>query len=136
MPSIPKLVFLSFIIFSVSVLALADTVETEVGVGANPGSLPPQICVLSRTVIVNPTLLWADAPTINIFNVRISMYAFTGEQIETKIVVRDPNGALDIGTAFVGINGAAEVLCNPDSLPYMCDGLRPTGANQNAVRSE
>src|SRR3989338_3536333 len=102
MRKLATFVALFAMVLATTPLALADVVETEVGVGAQPSALQPQICVYDRNVKigilnVNGDALWADAPTINIFDLRISMYAFTGEQIEYVVVVRDPNGALDIG---------------------------------------
>ncbi|MBI4173370.1 MAG: hypothetical protein HY519_01495, partial [Candidatus Aenigmarchaeota archaeon] len=108
-----------------SAFALADVVTVGVGAGAAPGNFDPKICVYDRTLIVSPDNLGQDAPTINVLELRTSNYLFTGEQIEYLVVVRDYNGALDIGHAFIQLNGSAEVVCNPDDLPSSCDGLTP-----------
>ena len=122
--------------------AIADVVVSEIPIGAAPGDQDPQICVYDRTVTITPgdyydgdnidwsaTGLGADAPTINVLNLRPGQYAFTGEQIRYDIVVRDPNGALDIGHAFLRVDEGPEVICNEQSLPETCDALRITGAN-------
>ncbi len=108
------------------------------------GIVPPpepvinsQICVYQRNVTITPDELDADAPTINVLNLRAGSYAWNGEQMSWLVVVRDPDGALDIGQAYINVESSAEVVCNPLSLPEddpatgmnesSCDGLRPTG---------
>ncbi|MBI2675724.1 MAG: hypothetical protein HYX24_04660 [Candidatus Aenigmarchaeota archaeon] len=80
-----------------------------------------------------PTILGADAPTINVLNLRPGDYAWNGEQLEWFVVVRDPNGELDIGHAYVKVDEGLEVVCNPAFLPSKCDGLRATGDTEKNV---
>ncbi len=121
-----------------SSLALADVVVGGAEVTAQPGNFDPQICVRNRALIISPgnqfyngggfpAILGADAPTINVLNLRPGDYAFNGEQIGWLVVVRDPNGLLDIGHAYVKVDEELEAVCNPAFLPEKCDGLRPTG---------
>ncbi|MBI2675047.1 MAG: hypothetical protein HYX24_01205 [Candidatus Aenigmarchaeota archaeon] len=126
----------------------AATQVGNVGVGAKPGNGDPQICIKSRSVLISPgdffgfgsgspTKLGANAPTINVLNLRPGSYAFNGEQIEFLVIVRDPNGAIDIGQAYVQVNGSLQLVCSPEALPAdntstteredTCNGLRPTG---------
>ena len=105
-----------------STLALADAAFGEFGVGAEPGDQDPKICVKHRNV----TIGWdADPVGINALDYRTSLYAFTGEIIDFTIVVRDPNGALDIGFPKIRVGTQAEVLCNEITIPTNeeCDGL-------------
>jgi hypothetical protein len=102
---------------------LADVAVGEVGAGAQPGDQPPKICIYRRNVIIGTG---ANPPGVNPLDWRTSLYAFTGEQIEYTVVVRDPNGALDIGFLKAYVGDQAEVLANPASLPPSCDGLEDT----------
>jgi hypothetical protein len=91
-------------------LVLADVSVGEVGAGAEPGDQPPKICIQHRNVIIGT---YANPPGINPLDWRTSLYAFTGERIRYVLVVRDPNGALDIGFVKALVGGQAEVLANP-----------------------
>ena len=73
---------------------LADAAFGSFGVGAEPGDQDPRICVKHRDIDIG---LNANPPGVNPLDWRTSLYAFTGEVIKFTIVVRDPNGALDIG---------------------------------------
>jgi hypothetical protein len=76
----------------------------------------------------------ANPPGINPFDYRTSLYAFTGEQIEYTVVVRDPNGALDIGFVKALVGGQEEVLANP--VPFYtdtCDGLGELNPETDAI---
>jgi hypothetical protein len=95
-------------------LVAADVATGTVGTGAGPGDEKPKICVNCRYVFVNG---------INVLQYRTGMYAFTGEQIFFKILVRDPNGALDIGFPRIKVDNRPEVLCNEIPLDGPCDGL-------------
>lgn len=96
-------------------LVAADVATGTVGAGAGPGDEKPKICVGYRSVNVNG---------INILGYRTGQYAFTGEQIFFTILVRDPNGALDIGFPKIRVDNNPEVLCNEMPLPDCpCDGL-------------
>jgi len=109
----------------------ADVAVGETGVGAEPGDQDPRICVKHREVTIGYD---ADPVGINALKYRTGMYAFAGEQIKFHIVVRDPNGALDIGFPKIRVAGAPEVLCNelsewPTSENWNwnnnCDGMGP-----------
>ena len=106
----------------ISGFALADVAVGEVGAGATPGDQVPKICIQHRNIFIGTE---ANPPGINPFDYRTSLYAFTGEQIEYTIVVRDPNGALDIGFVKALVGGQEEVLANPlNTLPNTtCDGM-------------
>ncbi|MEM5828979.1 MAG: hypothetical protein QW480_01935 [Candidatus Aenigmatarchaeota archaeon] len=100
--------------------AFADVVVGEVGIGAQPGDLPPTICIYHRDIEIGTK---ANPPGINPSDYRSSLYAFTGERIKYTVVVRDPNGALDIGYVKAFVGGNEEALANPTNLPSSCNGL-------------
>jgi len=96
-------------------LVAADVATGTVGTGAGPGDEKPKICVGCRYVRVNG---------INKIDYRTGMYAFTGEQIYFELLIRDANGALDIGFPRIRVDNRPEVLCNEIPLPTEpCDGL-------------
>jgi len=92
------------------------------------GDQIPRICVDHRNVIIGTE---ANLAGVNPFDYRTSSYAFSGEQIEFTIVVRDFNGALDIGLPRLAVEDGEfvmpEALCNEISLANIseenCDGL-------------
>ena len=99
----------------VAPVVLADTFPT----GGGPGNSPPQIYMINSSY--NLCGDGASRPDgfdaqvngcVDVFWNREDEYAFTGEQIEWYVVVRDLNGALDILTAHGTIDGLAEVKCN------------------------
>jgi hypothetical protein len=108
--------------------AFADVAVGSVGAGAQPGDQDPTICIQHRDVHIG---MDANPPGVNPYDYRTGMYAFTGEQIEYTIVVRDPNGFIDIGTVTANVDGYAEVLANPGPVipdepnpeVWKCDGL-------------
>ena len=103
--------------------AFADVVTGQVGIGAQPGDLPPTICIYHRNITIGTG---ANPPGVNPLDWRTSLYAFTGEMIEYTVVVRDPNGALDIGFVKAFVGGNEEALANPldpDDYPDTCNGL-------------
>ncbi|MEM5860925.1 MAG: hypothetical protein QXJ20_00825 [Candidatus Aenigmatarchaeota archaeon] len=101
--------------------AFADVVVGEVGIGAQPGDLPPTICIYHRDIEIGTE---ANPPGVNPLDWRTSLYAFTGERIKYTIVVRDPNGALDIGFVKAFVGGHEEALANEIELGTIsCDGL-------------
>lgn len=110
------------LLFAMSGFVLADVATGEVGAGATPGDQVPRICIQHRNVIIG---FDANPPGINTFDYRTGLYAFTGEQIEYTVVVRDPNGALDIGFVKALVGGQEEVLGNPIAAPEFdtCDGM-------------
>jgi len=104
----------------------ADTFPVEAG----PGNLPPEIYLLhsmydicaagniiggSRPYIPDPVTGKQDAQfdgcIVDLSKVRADEYAFTGEQIQFIVLVRDLNGAPDIGYAFFTVDGLNEALC-------------------------
>ncbi|MEM5792891.1 MAG: hypothetical protein QXY45_00840 [Candidatus Aenigmatarchaeota archaeon] len=88
------------------------------------GGYPAGICVKHRNVSIGKD---ANPPGVNPFKYRTGSYAFTGEQIEFTIVVRDPNGAIDIGFPKISVDNQPKVLCNEIPLTsisdYSCDGF-------------
>jgi hypothetical protein len=109
---------------------LADVAVGQVGAGAQPGDQDPRICVYHRDVCIGTC---ANPPGVNPFDYRSSLYAFTGEQLDFTIVVRDPNGALDIGFPKIRVSGAPEVLCNEIHHPEIssCNGMGETRFVEN-----
>lgn len=103
--------------------AFADVANHTVGIGAEPGDLEPTICIYDRDIDIGTQ---ANPPGINLFDYRSSLYAFTGERIKYTVVVRDPNGALDIGYLKAFVGGQEEALSNPTELPRSCNGLGDT----------
>jgi len=97
-------------------LVAADVATGAVGVGAGPGDQEPKICVYKRKVTVDG---------INDCEYRPGQYAFAGESIKFKIVIRDENGALDIGFPKIRVDNQPEVLCNEICIWDIgeCDGL-------------
>jgi hypothetical protein len=104
-----SLVLATLVLSTVIPAGLADVAVGEGGVGAEPGDQDPRICVKHRDVHIG---MDANPPGINPFDYRTGLYAFTGEQLELTVAVRDPNGALDIGFPKIRVGGAPEVLCN------------------------
>ncbi len=104
-------------------LVAADVAVGGVGAGAGPGDQTPRVCVFDRNVIIGTEAQIGSGASINPFDYRVSSYAFTGEQLQFYAVVRDPNGALDIGYLKGRVAGYAEVLCNPTVLPDTCNGM-------------
>jgi len=110
-----------FAVLAVNVLA--DTFPVEAG----PGNLPPEIYLIdsyydicadggnggSRPYIpVNGIQdAQSDGCIVLADELRFDEYAFTGEQIIFKVVVRDLNGAPDIGYAYFTVDGQHEALC-------------------------
>ena len=97
---IAKSFFVLVVLLAMTTMVAAET--ASVGAGATPGDSTPTICVKDRAVTVNG---------VNMLNYRTSLYAFTGEQVEYYIAVRDPNGVADIGPAKIKVNTTPEVLC-------------------------
>ncbi len=97
---IAKSFFVLVVLLAMTTMVAAET--AEVGAGATPGDSTPTICVKDRAVTVNG---------VNMLNYRTSLYAFTGETVGYTIVVRDPNGAADIGYAKIQVGTNPEVLC-------------------------
>lgn len=102
-------------ILSVGLVMSGPTSESSVGVGATPGTSPKKICLHHREVV--------DLDGINVLNYRPGQYAFTGEQLNFYLTVRDPNGMIDFGGLRLLVNGDEEVLCNPIEPIQSCDGL-------------
>jgi len=91
----------------------------SVGAGAAPGDTDPSICVDQRVVGV----MSREGGTINDCSYRTGQYAFEGETISYKVMVRDPNGAEDIGNLHIIVDGYNEVLCVAQAPEPTCDGL-------------
>jgi hypothetical protein len=107
----------------------ADTFPVEAG----PGNLPPEIYLIDSSY----DICYNDAPggsrpyipvngiqdaqydgcIVLCDELRFDEYAFTGEQIIFKVVVRDLNGAPDIGYAYFTVDGQHEALCKEDTTP-------------------
>lgn len=97
-------------------MVTSDPAIGTVVVGAQPGDQDPKICVWRREVNVSGT---------NMMAYRTSQYAFTGETIMFDIVVRDPNGIIDIGFPKIRVADQPEVLCSEftGTPPATCDGM-------------
>lgn len=118
---------LSLVLATMAVsLVAADVAVGGVGASAGLGDQQPRICVYDRNVIIGTQASLGSGASINPFDYRVSSYAFTGEQIQFYAVVRDLNGALDIGFLKARVGGNPEVVCNPASLPYSCNGMGDT----------
>jgi hypothetical protein len=91
-------------------------------VGNGQADQPPRICIDHRDVTIGNQV---DSGGINDIDYRTGMYAFTGEQISYRILVRDPNGAEDIGKVHLRVNGQKEAICSqiPLSEIETCNGL-------------
>ncbi|MBI2675721.1 MAG: hypothetical protein HYX24_04645 [Candidatus Aenigmarchaeota archaeon] len=153
MKGLMLLLLAGIFILGISGFASADAVAGSAGTSAQPGNFDTQVCIHKRIINISPgdffpfvppgeEKLGADAPTINVLDLRPGDYAWNGEMIQFKVIVRDPNGALDIGHAFVRIDDGLEAVCNEipleracnpqvggDEEKCRCDGLRPTGNN-------
>jgi len=102
----------------------ADTFPVEAG----PGNKAPEIYLLESYYDICENDQWGGSrPYIPVGgiqdaqydgcivlhdNIRFDEYAFTGEQIYFKVIVRDLNGAPDIGYAYFTVGGFHEALCN------------------------
>ncbi len=126
------------VLFILSITLLLSTGMAYAGIVPPPEPvINSQICVYQRNVTITPDELDADAPTINVLNLRAGSYAWNGEQMGWLVIIRDPDGAIDIGQAYINVDSSTEVVCNPVPLPEddpatemnesSCDGLRPTG---------
>lgn len=114
-------------------LASADVVIDGVKASSGPGSAY-QICVMNRSIDITPDKLGADGLTINFLNLRPSSYAFIGERLNFTIAIRDDKSSLDIGEAFLLVNGQRRVICNELEIgkDEKCDGLRKSADGQDA----
>jgi hypothetical protein len=120
---------LSLVLATIFVLnaVKADVAGGQIGVGAGPGDQDPRVCVKHRLLCLTPDC-GADpyGASINTIKYRTGLYMFAGETLQYYIVVRDPNGPLDIGTAQIRIGEHAAVLCNRITSwawDYTCDGF-------------
>jgi len=120
------LAFITALLAAAGPCAAVDNVTIgEIQVNVTPGDQDPRICIDSRDVIIGDGA--PSHPGINIFDYRTSLYAFTGEQIEYIVVVRDPNGVDDIGFLKARVNELDETLGT--QVPFSrvsdrdCDGL-------------
>ncbi len=120
------------ILISIGVVT-ADVVVDGVRSASGPDS-GVQICVLNKSVDITPDNLGADGPTINFLNLRPSSYAFIGERLNFTVVARDDRGALNIGDAYLLVNGDERVVCNelPVKEGEKCDGLRKSATGEDA----
>ena len=89
------------------VLAMSGLVAATETIGygdaeAGPGEYAPKIYNCQRYVSLDG---------INPFDLRVGFYAFTGEMIYEGVIVRDPNGADDIGQVMMVVDEEHEVLC-------------------------
>jgi hypothetical protein len=105
------------------VAARADTFPVEAG----PGNLPPEIYLIHSQYDICADAQWggsrpyipvngiqdaqSDGCIVAFDEIRADEYAFTGEQIYFLVVVRDLNGAPDIGYAYFTVDGQHEALC-------------------------
>jgi len=121
-----KLIKILGILLILTLLAdpvFADVAVGETGIGAQPGDQDPRICVEHREVLIGAGV---DPVGINGLAYRTGMYAFAGERLEYTIVVRDPNGALDIGFPKIQV-GEDPYLVYPDWLELMTKGNGEAG---------
>jgi hypothetical protein len=94
----------------------------ETGIGAGPGNSPPQVYLLKKTFDIcnDDSIPGGSVPpsgqqtgcTDFMGELRANEYAFTGEQIAELVAVRDLNGAIDIITAYLQVDGVSVVKCN------------------------
>jgi len=103
-------------------MVLADVATGEVGAGGQQAGQAPRLCIKHRDIIIGTQ---SNPPGVNEFDYRTGMYAFTGEQIEYTVVVRDADGALDIGYVKALVDGHEEALASETSLHGHDDGAQP-----------
>lgn len=117
------LALLTIVFMVTPVLAIEG--EGSVPVGAQPGDQAALLCIKDRNLNIGTAD--TDEPGINPFDYRSGLYAFTGEQLEYIVVVRDFNGADDIGFLYGFVNAGNQVLATEIPLTkvedYSCNGL-------------
>jgi len=124
------LVFLLSLNLVALVAASPDPSISQIPMSAGPGNSKPEVYLIHRDVNVGPPYD-SSGNSVNPFDFRPSLYAFTGEQITYSVVVRDENGASSIDKAVWVRNGGAETLCSPASFPIPSGAL--TGGFNSAT---
>jgi hypothetical protein len=109
------------------VAASPDPTISQIPISAGPNNSKPRVYLIHRDVNVGPPYD-SSGNSVNPFNFRPSLYAFSGEQITYSVVVRDENGASSIDKAVWIRDGSGETLCSPASFP-ISSGALPGGFN-------
>lgn len=94
---------------ALSAVALASPDETAYSIPVNPaqpGNTAPQVTMIERWVDIGADVDGTSS-SINLLDVRMPSYAFTGEKVNYLVLVRDQNGADDIVDAqwVYAVNG-------------------------------
>jgi len=101
------------LMFLVPAMTFADVATGEIGAGGQQTGQTQRLCINHRDVIIGTQ---SNPPGINEFDYRTGMYAFTGEQVEYTVVVRDADGAVDIGYVKALVDGHEEALASETNM--------------------
>jgi len=114
-------------VFALALVMLFTQVRAStIGQEAAPGNIAPRIYMIDSSYDICGDAKYdgsrpdgfnlQDAGCLNLpGDYRFEQYAFTGESLEYKVVVRDLNGAADISYAKMTVAGMTEALCVPDN---------------------
>jgi hypothetical protein len=94
----------------------------EINIGAGPGNFVPKVYLLKKAFDICDH--WNNIPggsvppsgqqygCVDFTGERLNEYAFTGEQIAELVDARDFNGAIDILSAYLQVDGVSIAKCN------------------------
>jgi hypothetical protein len=118
-------VLLSLTLVTQIVMASPDPSVSTILISVGPSNSKPEVYLIHRDVNVGPPYD-SSGNSVNPFDFRPSLYAFTGEQIIYSVVVRDENGESSIDKAVWVRNNGVETICSPATFPIP-SGVLPGG---------
>lgn len=94
----------------------ANPVNSSFPVGFTSSNQDPRVFLLNKSfdVGIDDSIAGGSSAdlSLNPNDLRQGNYAFTGEQIKEKVLVRDTNGASDIVSTILTVNGTDTVVCD------------------------
>ncbi len=118
-----KITALAILVFSAAAFAQGEFSFNVTPM--QPGNSDPMVFLAHRELDIGIDVAGSGS-TINPTDFRPGFYAFTGEMLTYKVLVRDLNGAADIMTVKGTRGGAQEVLCTQVSLLDLLDETNST----------
>lgn len=94
-----------------------------IGVNSRIENQKPRICIDKKDIIV---AVGANSSAISPLDYRESPYAFAGEQIYFRLVVRDPDGSQDIQRVVLSLENEIGAVCSQIPLAFIngdCNGF-------------